>query len=411
MSSQNLVGQQLGKYEIQKQVGRGSVAEVYKGYYPMLDRFVAIKVLHPSLSANIERRQRFIAEARLIAQLRHPNIVQLLDFDVDEERGMLYMVMDYVSGGNTLRSYVRELDGPIPVIEALDIIRDAAKALAYAHSKGVLHQNITPGNILLDKNTRNVLLTDFDIAGVVSGPEELTGTTYGTPGYLSPEQATGQDVDATTDVYSLGIVLYEVLTGRSPFDGVTPIERMLSMMKDPVKPPSTFRADIPPALDSLVLKALAKDRVERFASAGDLVNALNSVMASLDDEADGDGKKPYFFISYARVDWDEYVAPLVEQLEAAGIDIWVDQHLLQGGDDWLDAINDALDDTQGLILLVTSDALASKYVKIEYRYCFANDKPIYPVICKEVERLPAELFGIQHQPFIPDTIVDFLKNL
>ena len=223
--SDDLIGKELGKYELRERIGRGGMAEVYKAYHASLDRYVALKVLHPFLGTDPEFKERFEREARNVAQLRHPNIVQVYDFDFDPVRELYYMVMEYLDGP-TLRTRLMQLSlqGELFTIpEALRITRSMAGALEYAHSRDMIHRDLKPGNIMFDADSR-VVLTDFGIARIVSGPNmTASGSMVGTPAYMSPEQGLGQAGDHRSDIYSLGVVLYQLVTGATPFDADTPI--------------------------------------------------------------------------------------------------------------------------------------------------------------------------------------------
>jgi len=198
--AEELAGKTLSKYELRERIGRGGMAEVYRAYHAALDRFVAIKILHPFLGEDPEFKERFEREARSVAQLRHPNIVQVYDFDFDPERELYYMVMEYVEGP-TLRTRLMELgfdNQCFTIPEAIQIIRPVAAALGYAHSHNMVHRDIN--------------------ARIVSGPAMTTsGSMIGTPAYMSPEQGLGQPGDHRSDIYSLGVVFYQLVTGVLPF--------------------------------------------------------------------------------------------------------------------------------------------------------------------------------------------------
>src|SRR5690606_15446097 len=224
------------------------MAEVYRAYHAALDRYVAIKILHPFLSEDPEFKERFEREARSVAQLRHPNIVQVYDFDFDPERELYYMVMEYVDGP-TIRAKLAELsfeEQYFSVPASIQIIRPVAEALGYAHSRGMIHRDIKPANIMLDRDGR-VVLTDFGIARIVSGPAMTTsGSMVGTPAYMSPEQGLGQPGDHRSDIYSLGVVFYQLVTGVLPFQAETPVAVVLKHVNEPLPNPRTINPDIPP---------------------------------------------------------------------------------------------------------------------------------------------------------------------
>jgi serine/threonine protein kinase len=271
-------GQMLGPYRIINQVGRGGMATVYKAYQPSVDRYVAIKVLPSQLAESREFATRFQQEARIIAKLEHPHILPV--FDYGESDGVTYFVMRYMDAG-TLKEKMIE-GRPLPLQEIDRLFTQLADALSYAHSRGVIHRDLKPANVLIDSQG-NVFLTDFGIAKLLeSASPRLTQTDaiMGTPAYISPEQAQGQTVDQRSDIYSLGIILYEMVTGSVPFTAETPLAVLFKHISDPLPPPSLVKPDIPPAIEQVLLKALAKDPRDRFATAAEFVAAWERALQS-----------------------------------------------------------------------------------------------------------------------------------
>jgi serine/threonine protein kinase len=257
-------GQMLGPYQILEQIGEGGMATVYKAYQPSMDRNVAIKVLPSQLAESAEFAKRFQQEARIIAKLEHPHILPV--FDYGESEGITYLVMRYLEAG-TLRDKM-ELGRPLPLDEIDRLFTQLADALGYAHSFGIIHRDLKPSNALIDSQG-NLFLTDFGIAKLLeSASPRLTQTDaiMGTPAYISPEQAQAAKVDQRSDIYSLGIILYEMVTGRVPFVAETPLAVILKHVSDPLPLPSTLKPDIPEAIEKVVLKALAKHPEDRFAA-------------------------------------------------------------------------------------------------------------------------------------------------
>ncbi len=242
----DLTGTTLGKYQIIERLGRGGMADVYRAFQPLLERYVAVKVMHTNLTEDEDFITRFKREAQIVGSLRHPNIVQVIDFDIHD--GEYFMVMEYVQG-DTLKAMLKRR-GALQIGEALDIAAKLADALAYAHSKGMIHRDIKPANVLMDKNG-SPILSDFGIAHLsdVSGLTS-TGMTVGTPSYMSPEAGRGEKVDERTDIYSLGIVLYEMLTGTVPFDADTPYAVIMKHINDPLPMPRQFGASLPAFVES-----------------------------------------------------------------------------------------------------------------------------------------------------------------
>lgn len=270
-----VVGENVGPYRITRQLGVGGMATVWKAYHPALDRYVAIKVLHPSFKEDPQFTARFQREARIVAKLTHPHIVPIYDFS--EHEGMSYLVMRYIDG-RTLKAMLKE--GPLELREVMDILEPAGHALAYAHDQGVLHRDIKPSNFILSPE-REVFLTDFGLARMAETTDSTLSRDMlvGTPQYISPEQARGEKLDARTDIYSLGVVLFEMLTGKVPYDADTPYAVIHDHIFSPLPLPTQFKADIPEAVERVVLKSLAKDRDDRFESVREMVSALEETLA------------------------------------------------------------------------------------------------------------------------------------
>ena len=264
-------GQMLGPYRIINQIGQGGMASVYKAYQASMDRNVAIKVLPSQLAESTEFVKRFQQEARIIANLEHPHILPV--FDYGESDGTAYFVMRYLEAG-TLKDRM-EAGRQLPLNEIDRIFTQLTDALSYAHSHGVVHRDLKPANALVDSQG-NLFLTDFGIAKLLeSASPRLTQTDaiMGTPAYISPEQALAQTVDQRSDIYSLGIILYEMVTGRVPFMADTPLAVILKHVSDPLPLPSLIKTDVPASIEQVILKALAKDPQDRFATASEFVSA------------------------------------------------------------------------------------------------------------------------------------------
>jgi len=266
-----LEGQRLGPYEIVAFVGRGGMAVVYKALQPALRRHVAIKVLPPYFVHEEGFRARFQQEAETVAHLEHPNILPIYDFG--QEGDVPYIVMPLVSGG-TLRDWLAK---PVALERALQVFSRILAALEYAHGQRVVHRDIKPSNILMSQGDWP-LLTDFGIAKIVEPSLRVTrsGTMVGTPEYMSPEQSQGGLVDHRADLYAMGIILYEMLTGRLPFEGQTPLAVILQHVRDEVPPPSTMNPSLSPVWDEVIRRALAKDPNDRYPSAQAMDDALQT---------------------------------------------------------------------------------------------------------------------------------------
>ena len=261
-----------GRYIVQRQLGRGGMATVYLARDPKHERDVAVKVLHPDLGASVGI-DRFLAEIKLTASLQHPNILPL--FDSGSANGLLYYVMPYVRG-ETLRDRIAR-DGALPLDEAVAICNGIAKALDHAHERGIIHRDVKPENVLLSDGVP--MVADFGIARafVTAGgaPRTQAGLALGTPTYMSPEQAMGDaGIDRRADLYSLGCVLYEMLAGKAPFDGPTAVAVVAQHMTAPVPSVRAIRTTVPPVIDDVIIRAMAKERDERFGTAGEMASAL-----------------------------------------------------------------------------------------------------------------------------------------
>ena len=263
-----------GRYRILTRLGSGGMAEVYMAEDQQLGRRVALKMLHRRFAEDEQFVERFRREASSAAGLSHPNIVAI--FDRGEWDGTYYIAMEYVDG-RTLKEIVRE-KGPAPPEAAVDVTLQILRAARYAHQHGVVHRDIKPHNVLIDQDGR-VRVTDFGIARAGTSDMTETGSVMGTAQYLSPEQAQGRAVDDRSDLYSIGIVLYELLTGQVPFDAESPVTVALKQVSEPPVPPRELVPTIPPAIDAVVLHAMEKDPDRRWQNADEFIDALETARA------------------------------------------------------------------------------------------------------------------------------------
>lgn len=271
---EDLTGKWFDKYQIISAYGQGGMANIYKAYQASVDRYVALKVLPRQYANDPQFVGRFKQEARIVASLQHPHILPV--FDYGEADGYTYLVMPLVEGG-TLGDYLK--GSPISYAETERIISQLCDALEYAHSQGLVHRDVKPSNILLDERG-NCLLSDFGITKIIEGTAQFTqtGGFVGTPIYMSPEQGLGQKLDGRSDIYSLGIILYQMITGRVPYDAETPIAVVYKHINDPLPLPRQIDPSIPESVERVLLKSLAKNPEDRYASATQLSEALRTAL-------------------------------------------------------------------------------------------------------------------------------------
>jgi beta-lactam-binding protein with PASTA domain/predicted Ser/Thr protein kinase len=260
-----------GRYRVISRLGSGGMADVYLAHDQLLGRQVAVKILHHHFAEDQEFVERFRREASSAAGLSHPNIVAI--FDRGEWNGTYYIAMEYVAG-RSLKALVREV-GPLDPVRAIDTVIQILRAARFAHKRGVIHRDLKPHNVILDDEGR-ARVTDFGIARAGASDMTMTGSIMGTAQYLSPEQAQGYTVSASSDIYSVGVILYELLTGVVPFEGETAVAIAFKQVSAIPRPPSELNPALPHSLDTVVLRALAKDPIERYGDDDELIAALES---------------------------------------------------------------------------------------------------------------------------------------
>jgi serine/threonine protein kinase len=308
-------GTRLGQYEVMEVIGRGSMSAVYRGYQVSLDRFVSIKVLLQT--DDEELVARFRREVRAIAHLQHPNILPV--FDHGEHDGILYLVTQYIDNGVTLADYVGE---PMEPVRALKLTSQVLGALSYAHGQGVVHRDIKPANILLPLPSWP-MLADFGIAKILEQQDQRQITQFGlivgTAAYISPEQALSKPVDGRSDIYSAGTLLFELLTGRLPFEADSPMEIIAQHAYAPPPRATAVNRRLPPEVDALLLRAMAKDRGDRFSTAGEMGAAVDRLAEVVARATPGDqltGTYHRGILAFSDGRWSEAIDQLTRVIES-----------------------------------------------------------------------------------------------
>ena len=262
----------FGRYEIREEIGRGGMATVYHAWDPRFEREVALKVLPREMLHDPQFRTRFEREAKTIAMLEHPAIVPVYDFG--EEEGQPYFVMRFMAGGSLTN---RMKNGPMTIQQVAHLFSRIAPALDEAHAKGIVHRDLKPGNILFDQYGEPYI-SDFGIAKIIATQANVTGSAIlGTPAYMSPEQAQGEGIDGRSDIYGLGVIIFELLSGKKPYIGDTPMSVVIKQITEPVPHIRDINPDLPPAIEAITEKAMAKDRTDRFQTVKALSEALEGV--------------------------------------------------------------------------------------------------------------------------------------
>jgi serine/threonine protein kinase len=266
----------VGKYEVLEQVGEGAMGVVYRAKDPILNRTVAIKVMSEGLANDEALRERFLREAQAAGSLQHPNVVTIFDFG--ETEGHLFIAMEFIQGADL--EHLLQHNAPLSLAAKLDIMIDVLNGLGYAHKRGIIHRDIKPANIRVD-DEGHARIMDFGVARLSTSNMTKTGVMMGTPNYMAPEQVTGEALTAAVDLFSAGAVLYELLTNTKPFAGDTMHSVLYKIVSEPPPDLGELKPDLPPALNGIVRKALAKDPAERYRTAAEMANAVTAVRAPL----------------------------------------------------------------------------------------------------------------------------------
>jgi serine/threonine protein kinase len=284
--SNSWIGHTLnGRYQIEELLGQGGMSAVYRATDPNLRRAVAVKLIHSHLSDSPDFMRRFEEEAASVARLRHSNIIQVHDFD--HENNTYYIVFEYIPG-ETLQAWLSRLNSEgrfLPVEQALGIAASVADALAYAHQRDLIHRDVKPANVMINVQGEPILM-DFGIAKIVGGTQHTaTGAVIGTARYMSPEQIKGEQIDVRTDLYSLGVMLFEMLSGQPPYQSDSAMTIMMMHIQDPVPNVLDLRPDVPASVIQIIHRALSKNPVDRYATASEMAAALRNALTSLEDDS------------------------------------------------------------------------------------------------------------------------------
>lgn len=359
----------LGKYRIERFLGRRELSDVYEGRHLGIDKHVIIKILKPEHArGNDAIVARFEREAKVAAQLSHENSVNVLDAGRTDD-GLIYLVMEWVEGWSLMDEMLRK--GPFSIDRTNEILRQLASALDTSHDAGLIHGDVKLDNILITKRrdgSDRVVLLDWGIGRAIEQDEDFDTASQlsGTPLYMSPEMFTGAPLDHRTDIYSLGVVVYEMLTGNPPFDAADfggMVRKKLTGQSPAV---SDSRPDVPAAIDDLVGRMLAADREQRPRRAGDAADLFNTAVKRAGEAADG-SPPPRVFISYARED-EPRAQAVYGVLKARGFRPWLDKHALLPGSDWEAEIKRNLKESDFLIVCLSAKSLSKRgYVQKELR--------------------------------------------
>jgi serine/threonine protein kinase/TolB-like protein len=396
------IATRVGTYTIEAPLGAGGMGEVYRAVDRM-GRRIALKTLAPRYVSDPKHVSRFLQEARAVLALNHPNVVTV--YDIGEADGVYYIASELIEG-ETLRDVLRNRAPTLD--ELLDIAAQAATGIAAAHAKGIVHRDIKPENVMV-RSDGFVKVLDFGIAKLTEAfdrPNEpaaqtaLTreGLVIGTAAYMSPEQARGANVDARSDVWSLGVMLYEMVTGVLPFPGDTPADVIGRIIEREPLPLAHF-VDSPPAgLQSLVTRALTKDSDARFQTMAEVIVSLKALRQELafaaklerlnlaNPDTDSTGPKPFVFVCYAHADAAR-VYPYIERLRADGIELWFDRGI-RAGSVWRQVVGEALDRATHILFFVSASSLRSEHCDPEVQYALDKRKVVVPVFLERTELSP-----------------------
>jgi serine/threonine protein kinase len=399
MSTDDLSGQTIGQYELREVLGKGGMATVYRAFHMPMRRYVALKTIPAEMTGHGGITERLGREAQVMARLDHAHIVPVYDYGFHGQR--IYIVTRLLSGG-TLGEQLAK--GILPLEDSKRIAIQIASALDYAHQQGVLHRDVKPNNILFDDHS-NAYLSDFNLAKLVLDEHQFgSGIPVGTPSYISPEQGQGLALTPASDQYSFAIVVFQMLTGQLPYIAETPLGVLFKHIQQPPPLLSSFRADLPSALDAVFNRALAKKPEERYASVSEFAQEMGKALGDIavipnPASSPQPPRQMRVFVSYSKQNRAQ-VERLVKQLEDWGHDVWHDRELIPGHN-WWEGILTQIRATDLFIFALTPQALDSMPCQLEYNYAAALKKRVLPVMLDAVSthNLPPPLAVIQWVDF------------
>lgn len=393
MDHTQLVGQLVGQYDLRELIGVGGMSAVYRAYQDSLNRQVAVKILSPQLAQQGDFLDRFAREAKLAAALEHPHVVPIYHYGVFGDEKLPFIVMRLLTGG-TLATRIQESadgDAPTPTLgEISDLLKKLASALDYAHYLGVIHRDVKPSNVLFDVH-ENPYLVDFGIADLMHDSIDKAGQTVGTPMHMAPEQWKAEPLSPSMDLYALGIMTYVLIVGRAPFEAATPIEMMYKHLNEMPTPLHVVRSDVPPAVSTVVERAIAKDPSDRYDTASAYAWAFEQAIGGKIGT-----QHKHLFLSYSRRNTAE-MHQVRDHLRVKMFDVWTDESLTAGTPAWETAIANAIENSAALVVLLSPDAKQSEWVNREVSYADAQEIPILPVLIDGDDRtaIPFRLVSTQ----------------
>lgn len=386
-----MIGSKIGQYEIVEELGKGGMSTVYRAVDQPQDRIVALQIVHHPQSGDQAKLVQFKQDVEAIAALKHPHILPI--YDAGASDGKLYFTSQYIDGESVKQRFADDSLSPQDIIQ---IGEQVASALDYAHNHAIIHHDIKPGNIILAKDN-TAYLTGFQLSSLTGDAPMMIGT----PQYMSPEKGMAGEIDARTDIYSLGVMLFELLTGQLPYSGQTPMAVLLKHIQDPIPLATGVNSLLPAAVDPIFEKVLAKNPDDRYQLAGDFMAAFKP----LQFQSVPTLKKRKIFISYRKLD-KAIVHPIASLLEESDKveSVWIDMNL-EGGQHWWNTILEEIRHADLVITALSDDYLDSVPCQREYQYALDLKKPMLPLRVGKLDynRVARDLVQIQMVDFVDDS--------